>query len=98
MDFDGLLVDHSGLEAGAQDLRCTVRDIEVRLNRLEADLGPLRSDWTGSAQQAYVSAKARWDSAMEEMRHLLEETSRNVTQSNADYRAADRRGAASFDR
>ena len=34
---------------------------------------------------------------MQEMRDLLHETSTTVHQSNADYRAADQRGAASFE-
>ena len=97
MNPDGLRVDHSGLDAAAQDLRRTVNDIDDRLNRLEQELAPLRSDWTGNAQQAYLAAKARWDGAIQEMRDLLDETGRAVLQSNAEYRAADQRGAASFD-
>jgi hypothetical protein len=33
---------------------------------------------------------------MQEMKGLLQETSVAVAQSNADYRAADQRGAAAF--
>lgn len=97
MNFDGLRVDHAGLDAAAGDLRRTVNEIDGRLNRLEQELAPLRSDWTGNAQQAYVAAKARWDGAIQEMRDLLDQTGRSVLQSNAEYRAADQRGAASFD-
>jgi 6 kDa early secretory antigenic target len=97
MNLDGLRVDHAGLDAAAEDLRRTVNEIDVRLNRLEQELAPLRSDWAGNAQQAYVAAKARWDGAIQEMRDLLDQTGRSVLQSNAEYRAADQRGAASFD-
>jgi early secretory antigenic target protein ESAT-6 len=97
MNLDGLRVDHAGLDAAADDLRRTVNDIDGRLDRLEQELAPLRSDWTGSAQQAYIAAKARWDRAIAEMRDLLDETGRSVRQSNLEYQAADRRGAASFD-
>lgn len=97
MSLDGLRVHHAGLDAAADDLRRTVNDIDGRLNRLEQELAPLRSDWTGNAQQAYVAAKARWDRAIAEMRDLLDETSRSVRQSNLEYQAADRRGAASFE-
>ena len=61
-------------------------------------LAPLRSDWSGQAQQAYTTAKAQWDAAMAEMASLLSQTSANVAQSNTDYLAADRRGASSFGR
>jgi len=97
MALDGLRVNHAGLDAAAEDLGRAVRGIDERLDRLESELAPLRSDWTGSAQQAYTAAKAAWDGAMGEMRTLLAQTSVAVTRSNAEYRAADQRGAASFD-
>jgi early secretory antigenic target protein ESAT-6 len=97
MALDGLRVNHAGLDTAAEDLGRAVKQIDDRLNRLESELAPLRSDWSGNAQQAYVAAKAKWDNAMNEMKTLLAETSTAVTQSNADYKAADQRGAASFD-
>ena len=97
MTLDGLRVNHAGLDTAAEDMSRTVKEIDGRLNRLEQELAPLRSQWAGNAQQAYEAAKTRWDLAIKEMRDLLEETSRTVTQSNAEYRAADQRGAASFD-
>ena len=97
MSLDGLRVNHAGLDTAAEDMYRTVKDIDDRLNRLEQELAPLRSDWTGNAQQAYTTAKAKWDWAIKEMRDLLDETSRTVYQSNAEYKAADQRGAASFD-
>ena len=69
----------------------------VPVAELVPELAPLRSDWTGSAQQAYQSAKAKWDAAMLEMKALLAETGTTVSQSNQEYMAADQRGAASFD-
>jgi WXG100 family type VII secretion target len=97
MNIDGLRVNHAGLEQAAQDLHNAVKEIDDRMNRLEGELAPLRSDWSGQAQGAYVTAKAKWDMAIQEMRDLLDDTSRTVHQSNAEYRAADQRGAASFE-
>ncbi len=97
MTLDGLRVNHAGLDTVADDLGQAVRRIDERLDRLESELAPLRSDWAGSAQQAYLRAKATWDRAMQEMKGLLQETSVAVVRSNADYRAADQRGAASFE-
>ena len=42
-------------------------------------------------------AKHRWDGAIHEMKDLLHSTSQQVTLSNAEYRAADARGARSFE-
>lgn len=96
MSFDGLRVNHAGLETAALDLLQAVKDIDDRMNRLEQELAPLKSDWTGHAQTAYHVAKGKWDTAIEEMRILLEDTGRTVNTSNEEYRNADKRGAALF--
>lgn len=98
MTIDGLHVNHAGLDAAAQDLRRSVAEIDARLSRLDQDLAPLRGDWVGRAQTAYLSARTTWDRALQEMRDLLDETGRAVHESNAHYLAADQRGAAAFER
>ena len=95
--FDGLVVNHSGLNEVTDHLYKMVKDIDDRMNRLESELEPLRSDWHGQAQEAYRIAKAKWDWAIQEMRDLLDESHKTVYQSNAEYMAADKRGAAQFD-
>ncbi|MGC4112891.1 MAG: WXG100 family type VII secretion target [Nocardioides sp.] len=97
MELDALKVDHAGLDRAADDLRGIVTRIDERMGRLDQELTPLRSDWLGSAQQAYVEAKRRWDAAIQEMRDLLQSVSVQVSQANDDYRAADLRGARAFD-
>ena len=93
---NGLLVDHAALDQAAQDLSAAVRDIDGRMNQLEDELRPLQSDWTGQAKDQYEISKQRWNTAIYEMLQLLGQTSTSVTQSNADYIAADQRGASSF--
>jgi len=93
---DGIKVNHAGLEQIAQDLKTGVKQIDDRLNRLESELKPLQSDWAGDAQQAYYVAKGKWDQAIAEMNQLLEQTSVAVQNSNSEYSAADKRGAAAF--
>lgn len=97
MELDGLKVNHAGLDQAADDLMNIVNKIDARMNHLEQELNPLRANWIGDAQQAYTVAKARWDGAIHEMKDLLHSTSQQVTESNAEYRAADARGARSFD-
>jgi WXG100 family type VII secretion target len=97
MELDGLKVNHAGLDQAADDLMSIVNQIDARMNHLEQELDPLRSKWIGDAQQAYTVAKQRWDGAIHEMKDLLHNTSQQVTQSNAEYRAADSRGARSFE-
>lgn len=95
--LDGLRVQHSALDQAAADMHQTVKDIDDRINRLESELEPLRSQWAGHAQAAYTRAKATWDRAILEMRDLLDESHRTVYESNAEYQAVDRRGAARFE-
>ena len=97
MNTDGIRVRHSALDQAAADMSNTVKAIDDRMNRLESELEPLRSDWHGQAQTAYTVAKARWDAAIAEMRDLLDQSHRTVSDSNAEYMAADRRGAAQFE-
>jgi 6 kDa early secretory antigenic target len=97
MELDALKVNHAGLDQAADELMGVVTAIGARMTRLEHELAPLRSSWIGEAQQSYAVAKQRWDAAISEMRDLLRSTSRQVTLSNADYRAADARGARAFE-
>jgi len=94
--METIRVSHDGLDRAAEALQAAVRRIDERLDRLEGELAPLRSDWTGEAQQAYEVARGRWEQAMREMRDLLDSTGRQVVESNGAYRAADLRGAAAF--
>ena len=96
MGFDGLVVNHAGLNEVTDHLYKMVKDIDDRMNDLERDLAPLQSEWSGNAQAAYNQAKAKWDSAIAEMTQLLNDTGTTVGQSNVDYHAADLRGASSF--
>jgi WXG100 family type VII secretion target len=97
MELDALRVDHAGLDEAADDLMRIVARIDARMGRLDQELAPLRSSWVGDAQQSYARAKRRWDAAIQEMRDLLHDTSRQVAASNAEYRAADLRGARAFE-
>ena len=96
MSFDGIKVQHGHLETGAADVMKAAKDIEARLDQLENDLNPLKANWNGHAKLAYDDAKKKWDAAMVEMTTLLQQASQGVDSSNAEYRAADQRGAGRF--
>lgn len=96
MTFDGLSVNHGSLDQASQDLTTAAKDIEARLDRLEGELKPLQSDWSGQAKEAYRRAKAEWDSAINEMVQLLAKTGQTVSSSNQEYLQADKRGAQRF--
>ena len=76
------------VEFGALDTAAA--DIGTRAN---ADLAPLRADWTGEASAAYQSAKATWTRAIADMRQVLAQLGSAVSASNADYRAGEKLNA-----
>jgi WXG100 family type VII secretion target len=85
-----LKVTFGALDATAGDVQGAANQIQGRLDQLDSDLAPLRTDWTGDAQQAYEQAKAEWTRAMTDMQALLAQIGTAVSQSNSDYQTAER--------
>ncbi len=96
MSLDGLRVNHPRLEAAAQDMFRTVKNLERILDDLEKDINTDVKGWTGVQQESYLRSKAAWDWAMTEMRDLLDKSQQTVMASNAEYINADKRGASRF--
>jgi early secretory antigenic target protein ESAT-6 len=84
-----LKVTFGSLDGASADINSGANKIESRLDALESDLAPLRSDWTGEAQGAYTTAKAKWDAAIGDMKALLAEIGGAVAQSNSEYQSAE---------
>ena len=89
-----LKVNFGSLDAAAADIQSQANQIEGRLDALESELAPLRSDWTGSASNVLPAAKAKWDSAMADMKALLAEIGTAVTTSNSDYQSTESQNTA----
>lgn len=96
MSTDGIVVQHAALDQARDDLMLAARGIKARLQRLEVELAPLSSRWSGQAQRSYQQARVQWDAAINDMVALLEQVSAAVDESNQAFRAADRRGAGRF--
>ncbi|MDT9593446.1 WXG100 family type VII secretion target [Nocardioides zeae] len=94
--MSGIIVNYAALEGAIQNLQSTARGIDGRLNELESELAPLRSDWSGEAQGAYTIAKQRWDGAMLEMTQFLESTATTVRASSENFQSTDRREAGNY--
>lgn len=84
------------IDAAAADIQTGANGIETRLNEMDSALQPLRSDWTGSAAESYQQSKAQWTSAINDMKLLLQDIGRAVSQGNEDYQAAENRNAQRF--
>ncbi|QGH70460.1 WXG100 family type VII secretion target [Pseudactinotalea sp. HY158] len=84
------------IEAAAADIQTGAGGIETRLSEMDSALQPLRADWTGAAAESYQQAKAQWSSAITDMKLLLSDIGRAVSQGNADYQNAEQRNAQRF--
>lgn len=86
-------VDFGRLEAGASTISARVRAMETRLQELDSQLAPLRSDWTGDASEGYQQAKAKWTQEIDDMNALLAKMGRAVATSNHGYQEAEKGNA-----
>jgi WXG100 family type VII secretion target len=78
-------VNFGGLETAAADISAAGKQMESRLNELDRQLAPLRSDWTGAASEAYQRSKAEWTRAVQDLNGLLNEIGRAVSNSHSNY-------------
>jgi WXG100 family type VII secretion target len=83
-------VNFGALDTAAGNIQASARGIQARLDQLDRELAPLRSDWTGAASEAYQVAKAEWTRAITEMQALLAQVGTAVSTSNSEYQAAER--------
>ena len=66
-----LSVNYGTLAAAAADIQASAAQIESRLADLDRSLQPLRANWSGEAATAYEAAKAKWTTALTDMKMLL---------------------------
>lgn len=91
-----LAVNYATLAAAAADIQTSASQIEARLNELDRSLQPLRANWTGEAATAYEAAKAKWTTALTDMKALLAQIGTQVTTTSQNYQATDRNVAGRF--
>lgn len=81
----GFKANFAALDTAASDIMNSGKQIESRLDELDRQLAPLRSDWTGAASEAYTHSKQQWTKAIQDMNLLLNDIGRAVSQSGSDY-------------
>jgi len=91
MGGNGYKMQFGTVDAAGADLVRGAGNIESKLNDMETALKPLQADWTGSASEAYLQAKAKWNAALTEMKALLQDIGRQVSQDSADGQANENR-------
>lgn len=89
MSGNGYKMNFGTVDAAGADLVGGANNIANKLDEMENALKPLQADWTGSASEAYVQAKAQWNSALTEMKALLNDIGRQVSQDSADAQSTE---------
>jgi WXG100 family type VII secretion target len=89
-----LKVDFGALSAASADINSGANQIQSQLDQMDSALQPLRADWTGSASEAYQSAKAQWTQAITDMKQLLADIGSAVSTSHDEYQAGEKQNTA----
>ncbi|UOE43945.1 WXG100 family type VII secretion target [Agromyces larvae] len=77
-------------------IRGGARGIRTDLDRLESEVGKLRSAWGGEAQAAYDQAQLKWNRSLEELQQLLEQIATKTEQMSGGYTSGDNQSAKRF--
>ena len=85
-----------GIATAGADIVSGANKIEQQLNDMDAQLQPLRSDWTGAAAESYQQAKNNWTNGISDMKQLLTEIGNAVSQGGQDYQSTDSSNANRF--
>jgi WXG100 family type VII secretion target len=96
MGQGNLKVGYEALDAAAADILNSAVAMDDKLNAMEGRMQSRMTEWSGSDQQAYLTAKAEWDKAMEGMMGVLQDIARAVNLSREEYAAAEAANARRF--
>lgn len=93
-----LKIAHEALTFAATDIRHAALDIEECLAGLAHRMEGRRSEWTGTASDAFTDARMAWDRAMQDMKSILSDIAVSVGISNEEYQQAEAANAGRFAR
>lgn len=91
-----LKVNFGALDTAAGDIKNGANNIGTTLSELEGNLVPLQADWDGDAKESYRVAQQQWNTALTDMKTLLEQVGLAVGGSNTDYQNTEQRARAAW--
>ena len=94
--MQSMSVNPEQVRALSAQIRTGSQNIRGELDRLETEVGKLRSAWGGEAQQAYDQAQVRWNRSIAEMQQLLTQISTKTEEIAGQYVSTDRSAAGRF--
>jgi 6 kDa early secretory antigenic target len=90
-------VQFGAMATGEADFASIYQSLQSTLSTLEGQLQSSLSQWTGSAQQAYYAAKAKWDAAAADMATVVSQLGQVVGTANMNYQHAESMNRAMWD-
>lgn len=91
MSNSGYKMQFGTVEVAGADIGSAANNLETKLNDMDTQLKPLQADWTGDASEAYITAKAQWTKAIQEMKALLAEIGQQVIQDSQEAQSNETR-------
>jgi WXG100 family type VII secretion target len=84
------------VESAISDLGKGVSTLDQKLSDLDSAARPLVATWEGTAQQAYNERQQGWTKAATELKGVLTDIQKKMSESLADYRATEDQNTKRF--
>jgi 6 kDa early secretory antigenic target len=96
MAGDFVLANFGTLSDGEASFMAAYNGLTSTINSLDAQLRGSLEYWQGSAQQAYLEAKAQWDKAIADMGLTIQGLGSVIGTANGNYQSAETTNAGMF--
>lgn len=97
MSDQTILVTSADLDELANDMKTANGAIQNRLDQLVSELQKIfGAGWEGQSRVAFDQAHAQWNQEIGQMQDILTEAHANVTASQENYAASDKKAAGFF--
>ncbi|MEV6645182.1 WXG100 family type VII secretion target [Amycolatopsis sp. NPDC051758] len=88
-DGAGIVVNYATIRAAADDCTQTGGELQQAFDRLQDDLKPLVTTWTGSAKEQYDAAQRKWNEKFEDLKQVLAQIAAALPQIADGYQSTD---------
>lgn len=85
-----LKVEFEGVALAGNDLKGSAGTIQSNLDDMDRALAPLKSDWTGAAQGAYLATQAAWNLAMVDLKNFLDAIGNQTIRSGETFQDTEK--------
>jgi WXG100 family type VII secretion target len=84
-----IMVTFETIAQASQSVNQTQNNLNQKLSDLHSMLGPITSDWTGAAAEAYQAKQRQWDQAQQDLNQVLAQVSKVLEAAHDAYRSTE---------